>query len=167
MAEPTSINKHRRYTKREKAVAVTAALASSTLAASERAGIPESTLRYWVESPEFAKLREKTREDLAEGSMVLANLAQSELVRKVKAGEVEPRDLAVIYGIAIDKGQLLAGHATSRNENRDLTHDDHEAAILRDVVQEELARRGERGDAAPGADAPAVESGAPAEAGAT
>lgn len=136
MAEPTPITKHRRYTKRQKAVAVTAALASSVTAAAEQLDIPGSTLEYWMDHPEFAKLREKTREQMAEGSMLLAKLAQDAIAKKVKAGEVEPRDLAVIYGIAIDKGQLLSGAATSRTETKTLTDglDDHEKQQLRDLL---------------------------------
>src|SRR4030095_14047962 len=97
----------RRYTKREKAVAVTAALATSIKAAAETQDIPRKTVEYWVNAPEFAALRQKTREELAEGSMLLAHLAQDALAAKIRAGEVDSRDLAVIYGIAIDKGQLL------------------------------------------------------------
>jgi hypothetical protein len=138
---------HRRYTKREKVSAVASAMASSTLAAAQATGVPESTLRYWMESEEFAKLREKTREQIAEGSMVLATLAQAELTRKVQAGEVEPRDLAVIYGIAIDKAQLLAGMATARTETRTLTDglDDHEKQLLRDLIDGATAESAEAG----------------------
>ena len=60
------------------------------------------------------------------------------MTKKIRAGEVEPRDLATIYGIAIDKGQLLAGEATSRSENRDLTEtmNDHERETLRKLLDE-------------------------------
>lgn len=138
---------HRRYTKRQKASAVTAAIASTTHAAAEELGIPERTLGYWMEHPDFAELRSKTREQIAEGSMVLANLAQSELQRKVRAGEVEPRDLAVIYGIAIDKAQLLAGMATSRTESKTLTDglNDHEKQIIRDLIDSAVAEPAEAG----------------------
>ena len=133
----------RRYTKREKASAVTAALAATAAAASDATGIPRRTIGYWLDSPAFAELRQKTREQLAEGSMVLANLAQAELQRKVNAGEVEPRDLAVIYGIAIDKAQLLSGAATTRTEHRDLTDSlpDHEKEALADAIDGWLATR--------------------------
>lgn len=127
---------HRRYTKAQKASAVAAAVASSTLAASEASGIPRTTIAYWLESPEFGELRQKTREQIAQGSMVVAQMAQSELIRKLQAGEVEPRDLAVIFGIAIDKAQLLSGQATSRSENRTISDglDDHEKQQLRDAL---------------------------------
>lgn len=131
----------RRYTKREKASAVTTALASSAQAASEAMNIPRTTIAYWLESEEFGELRRKTREDIAEGAMVLANLTQAELMRKVQAGEVEPRDLAVIFGISIDKAQLLRGEATSRSENRTLSDglNDHEKQQLRDALDRLLS----------------------------
>jgi hypothetical protein len=134
----------RRYTRKTKATAVIAAAMSSVSAAAEASGIPRKTLEYWVEAPEFAELRQKTRTELAEGSIVLAHLAQAELTRKIRAGEVEPRDLATIYGIAIDKGQLLAGEATNRTESRDLTNtmDDHEREALRKVLDEVMVDAG-------------------------
>ena len=128
----------RRYTRKTKASAVITAEMTSVLAASEATGIPRTTIGYWVEQPEFVILRQKTREELAAGSILLAHLAQAELTKKIRAGEVEPRDLATIYGIAIDKGQLLAGEATSRSENRDLTEtmNDHERGTLRKLLDE-------------------------------
>jgi hypothetical protein len=139
------VAERRRYTKREKVSAVTAALASTVHAAAEASGIPETTLHYWYEHPDFAELRTKTREEMAAGSLLLANLAQGELSRKVKAGEVEPKDLAVIYGIAIDKAQLLSGAATTRTETRQLSDglDDHEKQRLRDVIDGALAESAE------------------------
>lgn len=138
MTEPTPIGtkRHRRYTKRQKATAVITAEMTNVQAAAESLGIPRTTIDYWLERPEFVELRSKSREQLAEGSIVLANLAQAELQRKVLAGEVEPRDLAVIYGIAIDKGQLLSGQVTSRHENVTGGMDDHERAALRVVLLE-------------------------------
>lgn len=141
------MTERRRYTKRQKADAVTTALASSAQAASEQLGIPRTSIAYWLDSEEFVELRRKTREQLAEGSMVLANLAQAELMRKVRSGEVEPRDLAVIFGIAVDKGQLLAGQATNRTESRTITDGltDHEKQQLRDGLDRLLADAPEAG----------------------
>ena len=139
------MTERRRYTKRQKANAVTAAMASSVSAAAEATGVPRTTILYWLDQPEFVEIRQKTREQIAEGSMVLATLAQRELMRKLQAGEVEPRDLAVIFGIAIDKAQLLAGMATSRTENRTLTDglDDHEKQQLRDILDRAIAESAE------------------------
>jgi len=128
--------KRRRYDKRTKAAAVVEAERTNMEAASETLGIPPKTIAYWMDHPQFAALRAKTREQLAEGSIVLANLAQAELQRKVLAGEVEPRDLAVIYGIAIDKGQLLSGQVTHRTETVTGGMNDHERAALHDLLLE-------------------------------
>lgn len=126
----------RRYSRKTKAAAIIAATVSTAAAAAEATGIPRTTIDYWLDQPEFVELRKKTREEMAAGSMVLAHLAADELGKKIRAGEVEPRDLATIYGIAIDKGQLLTGAATSRTETRALTEalDDHEKAQLRDAI---------------------------------
>ena len=82
MSEPTPIRQHRRYTRRQKATAVVTAAMTSVLAASEATGIPERTIGYWLEKPEYAELRAKTREELASGSIVLAHLAQEAIDRK-------------------------------------------------------------------------------------
>lgn len=136
MTEP-----RRRYTRKTKVAAVQAAAVSSVLAAAEGAGIPESTLRYWLDKPEFAELRDKTREEASKGWEVIQHLALGRL--KDLIPEMEPRDLTILAGIAVDKSQLLAGGATSRSEHRDLTDgwDDHERGALHDAIRAELDRR--------------------------
>ena len=98
-----------------------AAAVSSVAAAAQEAGVPESTLHYWFDSPEFAELRRKTRDDLAAESMGMAHKVLGEIQRRI--AEFEPRDLSVLYGILTDKGQLLSGAATARTETRDITGD--------------------------------------------
>lgn len=130
----------RRYTQRQKATAVMAATVTNVTAAAESQGIPEATVRYWMDRPEFAHLRAKTREDAAKGFTVLMHLAQARLTELVPT--MEPRDLTVLLGVATDKAQLLSGGPTDRTETRDITDfDDHESEILGDVVRTELARR--------------------------
>ena len=131
----------RRYTKREKATVVIAAEMSTVSAAAEAHGINESTVRYWMEDPRFASLREKTREEASGGFTVLMHLAQERLARLVP--EMEPRDLIVLLGVATDKGELLGGRATARTENVSITDglDDHEKDALREAIMGELARR--------------------------
>ena len=128
----------RRYSRKTKMATVIAAEMTSLTAASEASGIPLTTAKYWYDSPEFAELRTKTREDLAEESMSMAHLVLSEIKRRI--GEYEARDLSVLYGILTDKGQLLSGHATSRTETRDLTDtlDDAEREALRNAIDEYL-----------------------------
>lgn len=131
----------RRYTKREKASAVMAAIASNTAAAAEQTGIPRTTIEYWLERPEFVELRQKTQEERADGMRTLALLAMDRLSALIPT--MEARDLIVLMGVATEKGQLLGGQATERTEHRDITDglDDHEKQILGEAVRGELARR--------------------------
>lgn len=132
------MSERRRYATRTKVTTVMAAEMTSIPAAAEAAGIPETTVRYWMDSPEFVTLRAKTREDLADESKALAHKALGEIQRRL--GEFEPRDLTVLYGVLTDKAQLLTGHATARNETRALTDglDDHEREALRKVLDDVL-----------------------------
>ena len=134
--KPTPITKHRRYARRQKVTAVIAAEMTSVAAAAEQAGIPESTLRYWMDDPEIAELRAKTREDRAEAASTLATVVLGEIKRRLP--EFEPRDLSILYGVLTDKGQLLGGEATSRTESLSLTGGlkDKERQKLRDFIDQ-------------------------------
>ena len=144
----------RRYSKREKVAAVLAADASSTLAAAEASGIPESTLRYWLDKPEFAKLRENAREGIAEDALMVARLAWKKLGQAIADGQLEPRDLVIATGMATDKSQLLNGAATSRTEARDITGTISDAELVAAVREaEQIASGG--GDPSPSEDPPA------------
>ena len=136
MTEPRA---HRRYTRRQKASAVIAAEMSSTTAASEQTGIPRTTIQRWMDDPVVAELRQKTRADLAEEAIVLAQLAAAEIRRRLP--EFEPRDLNILYGIMVDKGQLLAGAATSRTETVSIADalPDGERERLADAIDAWLA----------------------------
>jgi hypothetical protein len=140
VTEPTPIKSHRRYTKRQKATAVIAAEMATVAAASDQLGIPETNIRQWRASEEYAELRAKTRGDMADEMRVLAQLAAAELAAKLRAHEIDPRDLVIMLGVAIDKGQLLSGDATSRTESRSLSEglDDHERAALKEVLREAI-----------------------------
>ena len=128
----------RRYAKKDKDSAVMAALASSTLAAADQTGIPESTIRYWLDDPKFAKLREKSDAERAEGFRTLASLAMARLEMLIPT--MEPRDLVVLMGVATEKAALVSGGATARTESRSLTDgmDDHEKAKLKQVLAEAI-----------------------------
>lgn len=129
----------RRYTRKTKASAVIAAEMSSVMAAAEAVGVPMTTVAYWFNAPEFAELRKKTREDMAEETAALAHKVLG--VIKDKLPDYEPRDLNTLYGILVDKSQLLTGEATSRTESKDITAtlDDHEREALRKVLDEAMA----------------------------
>jgi transposase-like protein len=132
---------NRRYTRKEKVAAVSAAAASSVLAAAQESGIPESTLRYWWSRPEFVELRDRAREDTARDYTVIQHLGLARLVELIPT--MDARDLTVLVSMAADKSQLLSGEATQRHETRTLTEgmDDHERDALRDAIQAELGKR--------------------------
>jgi hypothetical protein len=125
----------RPYSKHQKATAVIAAELTSNLAVQRASGIPESSIRRWRDDPEMAKYVDKTREDLADGTQMLAHRAL-ELISK-RLPDFEPRELVTLYGVLVDKAQLLSGHATSRTESRDITgtlEDADIAAAIREAV---------------------------------
>lgn len=118
-----------------------AAEMSSVEAAAESTGIPRTTITYWMEEPEFVALRQKTRDDMAEESATLAHKALDEIRRRM--AEFEPRDLTVLFGVLVDKAQLLTGAATSRTETRDITDtlSPEQADALADEIDEWLKAR--------------------------
>ena len=133
---------HRRYTKAQKLAAVAEAERTSLTAAAESTAIPITTLKYWFDAPEFADVRSKTRDDLSEGSIAMAIIAQAELIRRIRSGDISDQALVAAYGVGIDKAQLLSGAATARTESRDITRlNDHESDILGGLIEEELAQR--------------------------
>lgn len=126
----------RRYTAKEKVEAVAAASMTSTEQAAESLDIPRRTLGYWMEHPEFAELRQKTRPDVADMFWAAVQIG----VDQVAIGLLDPkaplRDKATAVGILYDKFALLTGQATSRSESRTLTEDmnDDERQRLRDWI---------------------------------
>ena len=136
-------SRRRRYSKAEKATAVIAAEVATASAASEQLGIPRKTLTYWLDDPRYAELRQKTREEAAAGFSVIMYRVQDRLIELIP--EMEPRDLSILLGIAAEKAQLLGGGPTSRTETRSVTDglDDHEHAILRDILDAAIAESAE------------------------
>ena len=127
----------RRYAKREKLAAVLAAEMGGLTQASEQTGIPKSTLAYWMERPEFADLRTKTREDLADEIKTVAHLAWQRIAEALVAGTMEPRDALFAAEKATSLRLLMSGDATSRTETRDITgslEDSDIAAAIREAV---------------------------------
>ena len=109
----------RRYTKREKAGAVAAATMTSTEAASESTGIPQSTIRYWMDKPEFAELRNKTRDGVAEEFWTAVQVGLHRIADLIPQTE-DLQKVATAVGILYDKHALLTGGATGRTESRAL-----------------------------------------------
>lgn len=147
--------KKRSETDRIRALGI--AVVEGAQAASDKTGIPRRTISLWMDNPEYAELRQKTREELAEGFKALAHLSMSALLEQVKAGQVDSRDLTILLGVATDKHLLMSGEATSRNESKDITRDldDHESEVLGSVVRDELARRADLDAAEPAVESPA------------
>ena len=111
-------------------------------AASQATGIPERTIRQWQDTPEFAELRQRTKEQVADEWWAIVQKG----FRRVAAlldGTDDIQKAATATAIVTDKMLLIRGEATSRTESKDLTHDldDHEAEIFGEVVRAELARR--------------------------
>ena len=106
------------------------------VAASEQSGIPESTIRYWRDKPEFAEIRARTREDLADEVKAVAHLAWQRIAETMST--MEPRDAIFAADKATTLMQLLSGAATSRVESVSVTDglDDHEKAALRRVIDQ-------------------------------
>lgn len=123
----------RHYTKRERITTVIAAELSSNLAAERATGIPESSIRRWRDDPELAKYIDKTRDELAEGTQLLAHRALEQI--SATLSKFEPRDLVMLFGVMVDKTQLLSGGATARTESRDLTGTLADSDV-RDIIRE-------------------------------
>ena len=111
----------RSYTKRQKLAAVLAAEMGGVVQAEKQTGISESTIRYWMDQPEFAEVRAKTREDLADEIKVVAHLAWQQIASALRAGTMEPRDAIFAAEKATSLQLLMSGDATSRTETRDIT----------------------------------------------
>jgi len=111
----------RRYTKKERILAVVAADMTTPDKAAEATGIPVRNIYRWAEDPEMAEYITKTRDALSEDIKVVAALAWSTLIERIRKGDIDTRDLIVAAGVAVDKSQLLSGGATSRMEARDIT----------------------------------------------
>ena len=102
--------------------------------AARLSGVPRTTITEWMSTPENVIYRQKTREDLAEEARVMAHATLATI--QARLAEFDPRDLSVLFGILVDKGQLLSGAATARVETRELTDalNDHERQTLRDAI---------------------------------
>jgi hypothetical protein len=109
-----------KYGDEARATAITLAQAKGTKTASAETGIPERTIGDWLSDPRYAELRAKTRDDIAEQSKVIAQLAGGEIASRIRAGGFKDTALVMAFGVAIDKLQLLSGEATARTEVRDL-----------------------------------------------
>jgi hypothetical protein len=137
---------NRRYTKRQKLATVMAAEMSTVAQAAKAIGAPESTVRYWMDDPSFAEFRAKTRDDMVEGTALLAHRILGRISETLD--QFEPRDLTILFGVMVDKAQLLSGNATGRLETRDLSGSLSDADITEAIrAAEDYTRAGHSGTA--------------------
>lgn len=109
------------YSKAQKAQAVAQAVLNGQHKASEATGIPRSTIRNWFHDPEFAELKERTRDQVADMAWVTVQKAFAAVAEGLNDPGASLRDKAVALGVVYDKWALMTGAATSRSESRDLT----------------------------------------------
>ena len=133
----------RRYSAKTKAKAVGIALVEGVTEAERQTGIPKETMHYWLRQPQFAHLRTRAREEVAEDFYTGVQIGLEEVSKGLRDPDVPLRDKAQALGIVYDRFALLTGAPTSRNENRDLSDrlDDHEKDALADAIDEWLKEK--------------------------
>lgn len=137
---------HRRYTKRQKLATVMAAEMTSLTETAETTGIPKSTIKHWLDDPEMAQLRTKTREDMADDLKVVSHLAWNFVARSLREGTMEPRDAIFAAEKATNLQILMTGGATSRTETRDISSSLSDADVIEAIrAAEDYARAGGAG----------------------
>lgn len=94
---------------------------TSTKGAADAAGVPESTVRYWLDDPQFASLRDETRDHVAAQFWAAIQVGVKEVANGLRDPDTALRDKSVALGILYDKHALLTGGATNRSESRDIT----------------------------------------------
>ena len=148
---------HRRYTKAEKAQAVATATMTSTEAAADTLGIPRKTIEYWEQQPEFAELRLKSRDDVADQFWAAIQIGLREVGKGLTDPDEKLHAKSVALGILYDKHALLTGGATGRMESREL--DDLPDSTYVEALREwqRLARPSGEGAASEAAEEPAGE----------
>lgn len=119
---------YRKYTKKEKLAAVLAADLTGVVQVEKATGIPESSIRYWMDNPEFAEIRAKAREEMADEIKVVAHLAWKRIAETISV--MEPRDALFAAEKATTLHLLMQGEATARSEHRDITAPDDAVAAI-------------------------------------
>ncbi len=110
----------RRYTAKERAAAVGLATVDGVTQAEAKTGIPKTTIQYWIDKPEFAQLRTKSRDAVADEFWTVIQVGLRRIADLIPASD-DLQKVSVATGILYDKHALLMGMATSRSESRDLT----------------------------------------------
>jgi hypothetical protein len=129
----------RRLTIVQKAALVGEAEVNGVLPTARKHNVPESSIRYWREDPTFAKLREETKEAVAQDVWGAFQLGLKRIVELIPV-TTDLQKVSVATAIIYDKFALISGAATSRAESRSLVDgmDDHEREQLKSVLEEAL-----------------------------
>ncbi len=130
----------------ERAHAVGVALLDGPTEASRKTGLPESTIRQWMGRPEFAELRERTKEAVAEEWWAGVQHGFRRVIEAFDQ-EADVQKKALAAAILFDKIALLRGDVTSRSEVQTFNgYNDHEKRAIAGLL-----RRATSGDGAEGA----------------
>lgn len=131
----------RRYTTHERAKAVAEALVKNSTVVSEETGIPESTIRWWMRQPQFAEMRSRARDDVAEEVWTYIQVGLRRIAELIPLSE-DLQKVATTVGILYDKHALLTGSATSRTESRDITGSLSDADLISAIREAESVATG-------------------------
>lgn len=125
--------------------------------ANDGGAVPLSTLQRWFREQAATipiELRTKKASDLRDTLQLVAWAALNEILVRIGNGEGALKDLAVVFGVAIEKGLLLEDKPTERIAvvNESLTDDERTArtAALFDAAR--ARRAGQASDRADWAD---------------
>jgi hypothetical protein len=123
----------------ERAAAVGLATVVGISEAARQTGIPRRTVNDWFESPEFAELRQRTKDQVADEWWAGVQHGVKAVIREFD-GDAPLRDKAIAVGVLFDKLALMRGEATARTESKTFSDDlnDHERAALRQAIDTAL-----------------------------
>jgi hypothetical protein len=145
---------------KERAEAVGIAVVTSIAEASRQTGIPESTVRQWYDLPEFAELRRRNKDEVANEWWGVVQKGVRRVATLLDNAE-DVQKVATATAIVTDKMLLLRGEATVRTESTLLKgRSDHEQQLLADLINAELERRADSDPAGDQAADPVEESAA-------
>lgn len=113
------------------------ALEVGTKQAARETGIARRTIEYWMASPEFAELKSKARDQVAEDMWAGVQVALREVLDGLTQPRTPLRDKAQALGILYDRYALLSGGATARTEARDITGTLSDAELIEAVREAE------------------------------
>jgi transposase-like protein len=104
-------------------------------------GIPRKTISEWANGrvhPDVANARLEKKECLADRLEVVARQLVDLIPEKAKDAEL--REVAVAFGIAVDKMRLLREQPTTISRSADLT-DEERLARLKQLAERTISRR--------------------------